>query len=221
MSSAPTTHAGGKHVRRHRNPIINPAFQFKYAVTIMLGVFLGSSLMSFFLYGLLYQQARQRVLHLTPTNVMENTYAIILFAAAFSLLMGVAMGAWSLVMTHRIGGPLYILQNQLDELAQGHIPKPRRLRKNDEFKELFATFKNFLGSYASRRQRQTDEIDEAMKLLRTLRASGAVPLRDIQRIEDRLNKLRAVVAPEEVSDEESEPRIDERKPANSEQMGTL
>lgn len=204
MSSAPTNTAGGKHLRRRRNLIINAKFQIKYAVTIMLGVFIGSSLMSFFLYGLLYQQARQRLLHLAPTNVLENTYAIILFAAAFSLLMAVALGAWSVIMTHRIGGPLYVLQKQLEELAQGRIPKPRRLRKHDEFKDLFSTFKNFVGSYASQRTRQTEDVEAVMKLLRSLRASGATPAREIQQIETRLSQLFATMVEDNTHEDQLE-----------------
>jgi len=202
MSSASTKPAGGKHLRRRRNLIINAKFQIKYAATIMIGVFLGSSLVSFLLYGLLYHQARQRLLHLAPSNVMENTYAIILFAAAFSMLMAVALGAWSIIMTHRIGGPLYVLQKQLEELAQGRIPKPRRLRKNDEFRELFATFKEFVGWYASRRKRQTENIDAVMKQLRALRASGAAPIQDIQQIENRLNQVRATITGDEAANEQ-------------------
>ena len=166
--------------RRRKNLIINPAFQLKYALTIMVGAFIASSLMGIVLYGMLYNQARNRALHLVPTNVLENTYSIILFAAAFSLLMAVALGIWSLVMTHRIGGPLHVLQMQLDQLAQGHLPKPRKLRKNDEFKELFSTFKQFVNAHKSRKQKQLQDIDRALESLGAVNNQSA-PLLQLRR----------------------------------------
>ena len=107
-------------------------------------------------------------------------------------------------MTHRIGGPLYVLQKQFEELCQGRIPKPRRLRKRDEFKELFATYKEFVGSYASRQNRQREKIEGVMKTLRSLRASGAIPSQDIQRIENQLNELQATITDAQSPDDSFE-----------------
>lgn len=194
MSAEETTQQGGRHLRRRKNLIINPAFQLRYAGTIMLGVFIASSLMSIVLYGLLFQQARNRLLHLAPSNIMENTYAIILFAAAFSLLMALALGVWSIVMTHRIGGPLYVMQKQLEELAQGRIPKLRRLRKRDEFKQLFGTFKEFVNGYKSQKQRQFQELEQALQLVDKFKAEGGASVSALQELEVQLRAMRNAAA---------------------------
>lgn len=124
---------------RRRKYIIDSAFQWKYTLTISLIVFFCTSLMSCILYTVLHEQARQRLLH--PTEYTASIGMVILFTAfAFSVLTGGAMGLWCMIATHRICGPLYVLERHLFELARGRLPQVRALRRKDEFKELFRVF---------------------------------------------------------------------------------
>ena len=50
---------------------------------------------------------------------------------------------FSLIVSHRMAGPVYRMRNLLNEMAKGDLSRPvSRLRKKDEFKHLFADINN-------------------------------------------------------------------------------
>ena len=124
---------------RRRKYVIDPGFQWKYAALIAAVVFLISGLMSSLLYGMLHQQARLRAMS-PSTYSAEVTLVLVGFGVAYAVVTAAGVGAWSLIMTHRICGPLFVLERFIRELGQGRIPNIRPLRKKDEFKALYATF---------------------------------------------------------------------------------
>ncbi len=148
--------------RRYRNYFIKPAFQGKYLALVVVSVFLTSTLMSFTLFGLLHQQARARALFMAPSNTWENTYTMLLFAGAYTVIMAVAFGLWSIIITHRIGGPLYVIEGYLAELTAGRFPRMRTLRKRDELKELHEAFGKAVEAMKARRQSDLATLTEAL-----------------------------------------------------------
>ncbi len=126
--------------RRRRQYIVNPGFQWKYTLATMASVFVVSALMTTTLFGVLYDQARARTLHLAASHPWENTVTIAVAAGAFAAVMAVAFGVWTVLVTHRICGPLHVMSGFLDELAAGRFPTRRPLRKHDEFKEFYDRF---------------------------------------------------------------------------------
>ena len=50
---------------------------------------------------------------------------------------------FSLIVSHRMAGPVYRMRQLLEEMAQGDLSRPvSRLRKKDEFKHLFSDINN-------------------------------------------------------------------------------
>ncbi|MCH7591525.1 MAG: hypothetical protein IH989_01925 [Planctomycetes bacterium] len=128
--------AGGKPGRR-RLFFINPAFQWKYTLTIGLTVFCTTSVISTILYTVLHEQARMRVLQ--PHSYVANVTSVVLISAiVLSAVTAGALSFWCIIATHRICGPVFVLQRYMSQLAAGQIPTLRPLRKKDEFKELYA-----------------------------------------------------------------------------------
>ena len=126
----------GSGRRRSSNLVLRPAFQWKYTVAVVLGVFLVSAFIGIELFGVLYQQARARVLYQPTVNGAEIRTAILLSTLAFALLPAVGFGVWAMFVTHRICGPLEVMEHCLNELKRGRFPKHRSLRKRDEFKDF-------------------------------------------------------------------------------------
>ncbi len=61
----------------------------------------------------------------------------VLYLVMTSVLL--CVGLWALIYSHRIAGPLYRIQKNIDEMARGEDIPPISLRKNDEFKDLAAS----------------------------------------------------------------------------------
>ena len=155
--------AGGKPGRR-RLFFINPAFQWKYTLTIVLTVFCTTSVISTILYTVLHEQARLRVMQ--PESYVANVTSVVLISAfVFSALTAVALGFWCIVATHRICGPIFVLQRYMSQLAAGQIPTLRSLRKKDEFKELYAVCSRAVESLKVARRNELTLIGQAREAL--------------------------------------------------------
>lgn len=172
MSGHNRQERGAKRQRgnRRRKYVVDAAFQWKYILTITAGVFVVSATMSSGLYGLLHHQARLRSIN-PETYSTEVTSVIILCALAFSVVTAIAVGIWCLIATHRICGPLFVLERYLVELSKGRIPRPRALRRKDEFKGLYETFSRATDSLRERKQAELTELSDMLAAAKA--AAGA------------------------------------------------
>jgi len=159
--------------------LINPAFQWKYTVWVVLGVFFACMIMSAVLFGVLHQQARARVLNPAAVHVWENTLVLVFAAVAFAALLSVALGLWGFVMTHRLCGPLYVVEGYLRELAAGRFPKHRPLRKKDEFKDFYDEFWRAVDAIRARERSNLATVTEALNLLHSACAAGGESDKDV------------------------------------------
>ncbi len=154
----------GKQNRR-RKYFVNPAFQWKYTLTIAITVFVATSAASSVLYTVLHQQARMRVMQ--PNSYTTDVASVVLLSAlAFSAVTAGALGLWCVIATHRICGPVFVLQRYMSELAEGHLPNLRPLRKKDEFKELYATCSRAVESLKATKQAELILIGQARDAVR-------------------------------------------------------
>ena len=124
-----------------------------------------SSLMSVLLFNSLHDQARQRLLHTGIAASGDVTGVIIATCVAFSAIVALAFGVWCLVFTHRICGPLFVLERNLNELAAGNMPPHRPLRKRDEFREIHAAFWQVVRALRNNKQATLATLTEAHQAL--------------------------------------------------------
>ena len=156
------TTARAQQLNRRRKYIIDPAFQWKYALTVTLTVFLISCLASTVLFGVLHQQARLRAMH--PESYQAGvSLTIVCSALVFALLTAGGVGYWWLVITHRISGPLFVIGRWLAELGGGRFPNLRPLRRKDEFKGFYAIFRNTVESLKAKKQAELAAFSEALQ----------------------------------------------------------
>lgn len=163
---------------RRRQVIVNPAFQWKYAITIMAVVFVVSCILSSLLYGLLHNQARMRLL-----NPMKYTTSVpqvvILFSLAFSFVTACGVGVWLMYFTHRVCGPLKVMHRYFDELASGKIPSPRPLRNRDEFKDVYGGFVDAMTAVRTSRQAELNALTKTLNLAQSSDQGHTEPLGEI------------------------------------------
>lgn len=128
-----------KNRNRRQKYIVRPNFQIGFATVMGLAVFITSSTISLVLFGVLHQQARLRMMN--PESYVANVPLVVFgFALLFSLVAAGIFAFWCLIVTHRVCGPLQVLHGYFEQLARGHFPQRRPLRKRDEFKDLFEAF---------------------------------------------------------------------------------
>ena len=138
--------------------IVNPSVQWRYTATAVIGVFVISAFVSILLYGVLFDQARSRTLHGATTSVSDTTVTILTAAIAFAAVPAIACGLWAIVMTHRLCGPIRVLESHLRELASGRFPKHRPLRKRDSFRDVYEVFWQVVDTFKTSRSKHIEEL---------------------------------------------------------------
>ena len=74
-------------------------------------------------------------------------YYIIIFV----LLIGLGLFIWGIFLTHRVAGPLFVLQKVLENFEESGQLGARPLRKGDEFQETYQAMVECLTHIASSR----------------------------------------------------------------------
>lgn len=104
--------------------IIKKTFQFRVSFILSFSVFLLSCFS--FLFSLLF---------LKSENSFNNMNLFALCTLLISTLNSIFTFICSLVLTHRVAGPIYAIQRQISLITNNQFPK-FQLRSNDEFKEI-------------------------------------------------------------------------------------
>lgn len=129
---------------KRRNYFINKPFQTRFILKFCLVVVLSSLVIG----GLVYY-----VFQDTTTVAIENTQVVVKSTADFVLpivinilfLVTVAVAivvAFITMMTsHKIAGPLYRLQREIELLEKGDLRREFRIRNNDQLQELAVSLK--------------------------------------------------------------------------------
>lgn len=205
---------GGERPQRNRRRkyIIDPAFQWRYAVTISAIVFLTSCVLGSILYGVLHQQARLRAL--SPEAYTAEVTLVLLFSSVvFATLTAGAMAVWSFVATHRICGPLFVIERYLRELTRGQLPKLRALRRKDEFNQLYSAFAEVVESLRARRRADIAALTEALETAQSVTGRDGQTREDaLESLTSQIESLRRVAAEAFTDEPAGEPNTTDHMP---------
>ncbi len=89
---------------------------------------------------------------------------------AFFLLLTLFLGAYGIVMTHRVAGPLFKISNYLKRITDGRLGVVYDLRKGDELVDFFAVFKQMHGALKGRLEHDVEMLHKAIESLEALAA---------------------------------------------------
>lgn len=198
---------------RRQKYIINPAFQWKYALFVACSVFTVTCVMGSVMYVVLHDQARQRIVD--PSMYSTSVSVVVL---SFSLLLGVltacGAGIWGAFSSHKLCGPLFVVEQGLNELAQGRFPHVRPLRKRDKFKDFFEVYANTVVALREAKTVQAESLDKSLALSReALAAGGSSCDSAMTKLVDQLEAMRADVR--EALGQESDPAAETKVPADA------
>jgi nitrogen fixation/metabolism regulation signal transduction histidine kinase len=110
-------------------------------------------------------QEKQALLrrHAEGLKRQSETFSMVLVAALAGLVMLLWLG--TIVLTHKVAGPVYKMRRQLRGFARGDWSRPSPLRKGDELHSFFATFEGLVDTLRGERRAHLARIDAALALL--------------------------------------------------------
>jgi signal peptidase II len=124
-----------KNQRKLRNYLIKRKMQIRITVQFLAFTLVASLLSGGVVYLVLWPTLSRLI---TPDifPVMRANFVFILFWDA--VLIALVIFIIGIIITHRIAGPLYNIENKLDKALKGEDIELIHLRKGDELQELSA-----------------------------------------------------------------------------------
>lgn len=167
---APLSSMPVKHRRYLRHYIIDKRLQLRYIAIVSLLSAAISTLLGWLIWSQRAQasQTIRNSLLQAGDFVGPSQQAEILQHLAGSdttvlVRMGLVCGALIivlsavlLVMTHKVAGPLYVIGNYFDKLANGRLPLVHNLRRGDEFKTFHKKFKDMCNALRVRAEEDSE-----------------------------------------------------------------
>lgn len=156
--------------RKIRNLLLKRGFQLKYTgmvlgLSIVLSIALGSFL-------LLQVRENSRMLRLEAEfdpvfaeQIARSDAALTLTLVGALVLFNVILALISVAVTHRMAGPIYVVERYLDTLADGRLPQMRHLRRGDEFVDLWMALRRLVDAEERAAERDVEILRSVMEVL--------------------------------------------------------
>jgi hypothetical protein len=74
-----------------------------------------------------------------------------------------AIGIAGIVVTHKVAGPIHKMKRQIQDVSDGRLKIPSKLRKGDELVEFFETFEHMVINLRKRQEEEIAKLDRAIK----------------------------------------------------------
>ena len=148
-----------QHPRKVRNLLIRPKFQLKYMFYFWVS---GISVLGVFLlltYNKLTEvkaavSSSTNVDFVLQSKVNSSIFEIIIYALITILVFTVITFFYSLIISHRIAGPMVAIKAFVDELVLGNYEYNRNLRKYDELHPLMESVKTLAERLRDKEKKQ-------------------------------------------------------------------
>lgn len=160
--------------KRRLIPIVDRRFQFKYTGAVLLVAAFVAVVLGYFLRESYIEMNEVVDLASLSPEVndklnTEDTAKVFKLTMAVLVSSVVVFGVMGLLITHRVVGPIFVLQRHLQTLGGGTYPVTRPLRQGDEFGEAFLAFKSVVDRL---RKQDEDEIEKLKPIIEAARGQG-------------------------------------------------
>jgi hypothetical protein len=167
-----------------RTYVVDRRFQLKYTLLLVgVGVAVAAlfgSMMYLVHLGALRAYAEGR-------GTAGASATLVWVMAALGLALAAALSLVGVMITHRVAGPVHVMNHYLNVLAGGRYPIMRPLRKGDELQRFFETFQGAIESLRSREADEADALRNAVAVLSPLATTDEMKalLTQLQAMHDR------------------------------------
>jgi len=170
--------------KRRSIPVVNKAFQYKYTAIIVSIVAVVSAVLGYLLLQSYVEMNRIMDLALASPEISDKVHAddaqrVFYISLAFLVFEVLAVGVMGLIITHRVCGPVFVIQRHLTTMLDGKYPRTRPIRQGDEFRE---TYNVFAAVVESLKKRDADEVEKLNQAIAAARQKG-VPESDVALLE--------------------------------------
>ena len=163
---------------RRRNYYIDKEFQTIFILKFCSLIAIGSIISGLIVYAM--SRATVTTTFVNSRLTIKSTAdfilpAVLLSGAVVIVLIGLATIIMTLFISHKIAGPLYRLDKDVQEITAGNLRVVFRLRTGDELKPLVGSMNNMTNTLRTR-------ITEAKNGLKELESSSNLPSEAMEKV---------------------------------------
>jgi methyl-accepting chemotaxis protein len=179
-----------KHTYKRRQYFVKKNYQakfiLKFCLIVLCGTLVSSGLLFLFTRGTLTSSSGQFGL-----VVKDTAFAILPYVALSNIitfiLVVVAAIIVILFISHKIAGPLFRFEKELNEIGKGDLTKTIKLRKKDQFKDLAESLNNMTTDLRSRVLVVKEEVNQVFESARKHSESEKV-IEELNQLDQLLSK---------------------------------
>jgi len=153
---------------KRKKIFIQPNFQRKFILWVVLVMVLASILSATLLYFLLtsFYASQSQSAHIILLESWQHLGIAIVIGNLFSLLLGSAIVAYIVLhRSHKIAGPLYRFCRTFEQIGAGDLKDVMQLRKNDELSEVSSSIQQMIDGLKQQRQQRQQVLQEILHSL--------------------------------------------------------
>ena len=125
--------------RMRRNYLISKRFQLRYVFYVLAFMFMIAWLSGYTVYYTLFTLMGEKLANVYPQGRLMDIFKTVNTTLLLRIALIVPFVVMiSILITHRIAGPIFSMQRYLGEVAKGNFSSILKLRKRDELKDLAA-----------------------------------------------------------------------------------
>lgn len=110
-------------------------------------------------------EGQARALREQSAALTDKQHAMLYTLVGALSLLVILIGLAGILVTHKVAGPIFKMKRQLNDVGEGRLRIPGKLRKGDELVEFFETFDTMVRNL---RQRQEEEINHLERAIATM-----------------------------------------------------
>jgi signal transduction histidine kinase len=157
--------------RKFRNFLLDKRFQLKYTLAVVLVSSAISAGLGYFLYQAHRESSEVAAIGAIGDHELGKAFAaelksedkkVLIYLGLFLGGLVLSLGILGIMATHRIAGPAYAMRRNLSLIADGQLPKIRKLRRGDE---LTAVSQELIRMTQYLRTREEDEYNKLKEII--------------------------------------------------------
>ncbi|MFH1368352.1 MAG: hypothetical protein ABII64_04410 [Elusimicrobiota bacterium] len=143
--------------------IVKPKIQFKYLLITIFAVIFTAMAVYFVLWSSIVNSAGLEQFTAGEWKALAHAYQTSFVWVIIILVLG--FGIESIILFHRLIGPVYKIEGILKMLAQGDLSLKFKLRKHDELQDLAAGVQNVISNFRGAVSEDKKKLEQAIALI--------------------------------------------------------
>jgi len=165
--------------RKIRNYVVNRSYQLRYVMIIVVLCATLLSVLGYYWYSEMKVASdivevnviatmREGLARSVQEDIARHDQARILILVGAGVLLCLVIAGFTLIFTHRVAGPLYVLNRHMEQIKAGRLTSVRAMRKGDSIPGFFNAFHEMSESLRAQARQDASDLEAALKAAKDL-----------------------------------------------------